>query len=118
MNENHENREKSRRAYAKVIFAAGAFIIIVLAELLFDIIEIGTGRLLLLSNPIRPQTGRLWEEDHKEQIGLDELDSAQVVTMPATVGQSINNLEDLEAVLSIHHSMSMTREEFNEFYRT
>ncbi|MBN1465508.1 hypothetical protein JXA02_07090 [candidate division KSB1 bacterium] len=118
MNENHENREKARRAFAKIIFAAGAFIIIVLAELLFDIVEIGTGRLLLLSNPIRPQTGRLWEEDHKEQIGLDELDSAQVVTLPANAGQSINSLEDLEAVLSIHHSMSMTREEFNEFYRT
>ncbi|MBN1559235.1 hypothetical protein JW998_03250 [candidate division KSB1 bacterium] len=120
MKENHENLDNgtAQRLRSKIIFVGIAFLFLIVAELLFDLVEIGMGQLLLLSNPLRPQTGRLWEEDRKEQLGLDELDSAQVVTSPENVEHAINNLEDLEAVLSIRHSMSMTREEFNDFYKT
>ncbi len=88
------------------------------AELLFDIFEIAVGRVLWLTNPIRPQTGRLWEEDRKEQVGLSELDSAVAQDSQAEMtNQAIQNLTDLEALLSIRRSLSMNREQFNDFYK-
>jgi hypothetical protein len=102
----------------KVVVSISVIVLLIVAEILFDIFEIGIGRLFWLTNPIRPQTGRLWEEDHKEQLGLNELDSAVVQDEPEplNVDQELENLQDLEALLSIRQSM-MNREEFNEFYK-
>ena len=117
MNENKKIISKITRLSTILLFVGLVVILLVAAELFFDIFEIAMGRLLLFSNPIRPQTGRLWEEDLKEQLGLDELDSVKVDRADESIHQSINSLDDLEAVLSIRQSMSMTRVEFNEFYK-
>jgi len=102
----------------KLAFVAIVIFLLLVAEALFDIFEISIGSLFLLTNPIRPQTGRLWEEDHKEQVGLDELDSAVPQETPQeATPQQLKSLEDLEALLSIRRSMSMNREEFNDFYK-
>ncbi|MBN1480926.1 hypothetical protein EH223_00465 [candidate division KSB1 bacterium] len=111
---NSRNRFGSR----KIILFSTAIVILIFAELVFDIFEISMGYLLRLSNPIRPKTGRLWEEDHKEQVGLNELDSLSVQDAQDILNdQPLQNLQDLEALLSIRHSMSMSRDEFNEFYK-
>ncbi len=117
--------EKSVAAFTprvtKIIVTAAIVFLLLVAELLFDIFEIGIGQLLLLTNPIRPQTGRLWEEDHKEQVGLEELDTAvngNGESRQETLNQPVQSLEDLEALLSIRQSMSMNRAEFNEFYKS
>jgi len=86
------------------------------AEFLFDIFEIGLGRLLYLTNPIRPQVGRLWEEDLKEQQGLEQLDATMDMEQTAT-REPLQNLDELRALLSIRRSMRMTRNEFVEFYK-
>ena len=115
---NSRDNNKKIKTYSKIIIIGLILVLLIAAELLFDIFEIGAGRLLLFSNAIRPRTGRLWEEDRKEQIGLKELDSLQVAEVkPEDIEPSINSLDDLEAVLSIRQSMSMTREEFDEFYK-
>ena len=103
----------------KALITISVIVLLMVAEIFFDIFEIGIGRLFWLTNPIRPQTGRLWEEDHKEQLGLDELDSAIVheESEPLRVNQELENLQDLEALLSIRQSMSMNREDFNDFYK-
>jgi hypothetical protein len=115
-----ENTEiKSRLNLKKWLITGAVLLLLLVAEVLFDIFEIGFGRLLWLTNPIRPQTGRLWDEDRKEQVGLSELDSAQTHALPLeTTNPSIQNLKDMEALLSIRRSLSMNRDEFNDFYKS
>lgn len=115
-----DNAEKlSRIKSPKWVVIGAVFILLFIAEIFFDIFEISIGRIFLWTNAIRPQTGRLWEEDHKEQIGLEELDSAtQQETLQENSNQPVQNLDDLEALLSIRRSMSMNRDEFNEFYKS
>lgn len=117
---NAESKSRSNRFNKrKIILISSAVLLVVLAELFFDIFEISMGQLLRLSNPIRPKTGRLWEEHLKEQVGLNELDSLSLPeNQESGYDKPLQNLQDLEALLSIRHSMSMTRDEFNDFYKS
>jgi len=92
-------------------------LVLLMAELFFDLFEITIGKVLLLTNPIRPHVGRLWEEDQKEQKGIEEL-GANAETSKPVAGQPLRSLDELQALLSIRSSMSMTREEFKEFYKS
>jgi hypothetical protein len=110
-----ENKRKSK--FIKIIMIFGVLMVLAAAEIVFDVFEIVIGKLLLFSNPVRPQIGRLWEEDKKEQIGIEQLD-ANVELENNTTTQPLRSLEDLQAVLSIRSSMNMTRAEFKEFYKS
>lgn len=93
-------------------------VVLLVGEIFFHIFEIAIGQLFLLTNPIRPKTGRLWVEDQKEQLGQDELSSIRESEEErVAVDQQIHNFEELEAILSTRSSLSMTRDEFKEFYR-
>lgn len=106
-----------RRRWKKMIIFLAVLAAIIIAESVFDIFEIAVGRLLLLSNTLRPQTGRLWDEDHKEKLGIDELESlADKPEADAPLQQSLRSVEELEAVLSTRSSLSMNRDEFKTFY--
>ncbi len=116
---NDENKaEKSKRPL--LLWGGIALVVLlIVAEIFFHVIEIGVGQVLLLTNPIRPKTGRLWVEDQKEQLGIDELNSInESEEEPVVIDQQIHNFEELEAVLSTRSSLSMTRDEFKEFYRS
>ena len=41
---------------------------VVVFEIAFDLFEITIGRLLLLTNPVRPKTGRLWDEEKRMRM--------------------------------------------------
>jgi len=88
------------------------------AELVFDIFEIAMGKILLFTNPIRPQTGRLWVEDHKEQKGIEELNANVEPQQSRTVNQPVQSLDDLQAILSMRNSLNMDKDTFKEFYRS
>lgn len=108
-------QKKSKLTRLAVVFSV--VIVLFLAELFFDFFEITIGRVLLITNPIRPQVGRLWEEDQKEQKGIEEL-GANSATSEEVAGGPLQSLDDLQAILSIRSSLSMTREEFKEFYKS
>ncbi len=110
-------KEKKSEPKTRIAVIAVALFVFLLAEIFFDVVEIAVGRLLLLTNPIRPRVGRLWEEDQKEQTGIEELNAATETGQDVSA-QPLRSLEDLQAVLSIRNSMSMTREEFKEFYKS
>lgn len=108
----HDGKGRRRKVILYLVSAA----LIIAAEAAFDVLEIGVGRLLLLSNPLRPQTGRLWDEDHKEKMGIDELaaipeNSAETVSAPP-----IRTMEELQLVLATRGTLNMNREEFKNFY--
>ncbi len=111
-----EHKTSESKTTRNVIIIAAALVFIS-AEVFFDVVEIGVGRLLLLTNPLRPRVGRLWEEDQKEQTGIEELNSASAPVQDAA-GRPLRSLEDLQAVLSIRSSMSMSRDEFKDFYKS
>jgi len=108
---------KIRKNYSKRALLILSFILLLIAaEALFGILEIVVGRFLLFTNPIRPQIGRLWDEDHKEQLGIDELEanSNKTENLPAIV--DIHSFKDLKLILSTRSSLSMSRDEFKKFY--
>jgi len=108
---------KKKRRWKKTIIFLAVLAAIIIAESVFDIFEIAGGRLLLLTNPLRPQTGRLWDEDHKEKLGIDELESlAGKPEVNEPLQQPLRSVEELEAVLSMRSSLSMNRDEFKTFY--
>ncbi len=116
-----KNENKTEKFKRPLLLWGGIALVIllILAEIFFHIVEIGVGQVLLLTNPLRPKTGRLWVEDQKEQLGIDELNSIrESEDEPVVVDQQIHNFEELEAVLSTRSSLSMTRDEFKEFYRS
>jgi len=101
----------------RFVFVLAVLLIFLMAELFFDLFEITIGKLLLMTNPIRPHVGRLWEEDQKEQKGIEALDANSGMS-EEVAKQPLRSLDDLQAVLSIRSSLSMTREEFKEFYKS
>ncbi len=107
--------DSHRRRLWIVLAAVAAFVAV---EVWFDVIEIAVGRLLLLTNPLRPQTGRLWEEDHKEQAGISEVEEAVNREADSPVLGPVRTMADLENALRHQPSVSLTREEFLAFYRS
>lgn len=105
-----------RKRYSKTILVILSFALVLLAaEALFGVLEIIVGRFLLFTNPIRPQIGRLWDEDHKEQLGINELEAnSKSENLPTIV--AIHSFEELKLVLSTRSSLSMSRDEFKKFY--
>ncbi len=92
-------------------------VIFLVAEIFFDIFEIAVGRFLLWTNPIRPKTGRLWEEEEKDQSG--SLTVNEIEKTPEQENQQpIRRVDDLLAALSMRDSYTMTIEEFTMFYKS
>ncbi|MDZ7723963.1 MAG: hypothetical protein U5R06_14425 [candidate division KSB1 bacterium] len=91
-------------------------IVLIAAELTFDIFEIAVGKVMLLTNSIRPKTGRLWEEEEKDQSGMIEVEGIE--QQQPEENMSFYRLDDLLAALSIRQSVTMSAEEFKSFYRT
>lgn len=115
-----KNEQKAeKRKFGKWMVFFLILLILVVAELFFDIFEIGFGRLLYWTNPVRPQTGRLWVEDKKEQEGVSELNShIESSEIEQERDTPLRNFEELEALLSLRNSLSMTKDQFKEFYTT
>lgn len=109
--------KNSKSKAAKFLMLGVVLCALLTVELLFDVFEIAMGKVLLFTNPVRPKIGRLWEEDLKEQEGIEQL-GATAEMEGKEARRPLRSLEDLQAVLSIRSSMTMTREEFKEFYKS
>lgn len=108
-------RKSKKRRIVWIVVA----VLLIAGEAAFDIFEIAVGRFLLLTNPLRPQSGRLWEEDLKEQEGLSALEEViEKSSREEIPREPIRNLEDLQNALNAFGRVSMSKEEFLQFYRT
>jgi hypothetical protein len=88
-------------------------------EMTCDVFEIGIGQALLLTNAIRPKSGRLWRHNEREvdgAEGISQLDSARAPE-PGSFAPVVRGIEDLRSVLSLRQSLLMSRSEFLAFYR-
>ena len=94
---NDENKIESSKRPFLLWGGIALVVLLILAEIFLHIVEISVGQVLLLTNPLRPKTGRLWVEDQKEQLGIDELNSIrESEDEPVVVDQQIHNFEELE----------------------
>jgi len=92
-------------------------VVLLVAETFFDIFEIAVGRFLLWTNPVRPKTGRLWEEEAKDQSGSLTVNDIEKPSEQQNQ-QPIRRIDDLLATLSLRESYTMNREEFTVFYKS
>jgi hypothetical protein len=108
--------KKRKNSSKRSLLILSFILLLIAAEAVFGILEIVVGRFLLMTNSVRPQIGRLWDEDHKEQLGIDELEanSNKTEELPAVV--DIHSFQDLKLILSTRSSLSMSRDEFKKFY--
>ncbi len=92
--------------------------LLIVFEFTFDIFEIALGRLLLLSNPVRPQTGRLWIEEKKDVDAGKIIDSLTVsMKQDSVIAPKIYSIEDLHAALSLNSNFQLNKYAFKEFYK-
>lgn len=105
-------RKKKRAWHVIVIIVALLFV----TEAVFDVFEIAIGKMMLLTNSIRPKTGRLWDEEQKDQTGMKEVEEIEEQQKEERV--SIYRLDDLMAALSIRQSVTMSAKEFKNFYKS
>ncbi len=94
------------------------FLLLIVFEFIFDFFEIAMGRFLLLTNPIRPKTGRLWVEEKKDVDGNKIIDSLTVsIKQDSVVAPKIYSIEDLHATLSLNQNFQLSKNAFKEFYK-
>ena len=104
----------TRRA---VLLWTGLVLLLVL-EASFDIFERAVGVYMYVINPFRPQVGRLWTEEEKDQAGAQQISSIVDNLRPdSSIATTIRDLEDLKALLSVRESITISQEEFLRFYR-
>lgn len=113
----------AERLHAKGIQRKHLFVLVtafvILLVLFFDLFEIAVGRFLWLINPLRPQIGRLWDEDQKDVDGAKEADSIVPETSSdSLVAPRFYNLHELHALLQERSGLTMNRKQFLELYRT
>ncbi len=113
------NSAKQRFRISRHALALWVGVLLVLAlEIRFDVLERAVGFYMWVINPLRPQVGRLWTEEEKDQAGAQQISSIVDNLRPdSSIATSIRNLEDLKALLSVRESITISQEEFLRFYR-
>jgi|GEM_PF-573754 len=113
------NSAKRRSPISRHSILLWTGVLLVLAlEARFDIFEKGVGFYMWVINPLRPQVGRLWTEEEKDQAGAQQISSIVDNLKPdSSITTTIRDLEDLKALLSIRESITISQEEFLRFYR-
>ncbi|MBN2411059.1 hypothetical protein JXQ31_05150 [candidate division KSB1 bacterium] len=92
--------------------------LLIVFEFTFDIFEIALGRFLLLTNPVRPKTGRLWIEEKKDVDAGKIIDSLTVsIKQDSVITPRIYSIEDLHAALSLNSNFQLNKNAFKEFYK-
>jgi len=93
-------------------------VIVIVFEFVFDIFEVAMGRFLLMTNPVRPKTGRLWVEEKKDVNANKIIDSLTVsIKQDSVVTPKIYSIEDLHASLSLYQNINLSKSDFKEFYK-
>ncbi len=96
----------------------GVLLCLLVFEIWFDIFEVITGKMILLTNSTRPQTGRLWEEENKELNGDAVIDSlAQNIVADTLTLVHFTNVYDLHSELLLRKKVVMSHKDFIDFYR-
>lgn len=92
---------------------------VVVLELAFDIFEILTGELMLLTNEHRPKVGRLWKEEEKDRAGQTQVTTIvdSLSQIPAIYRQ-IRNLDELRSYLAFKSTLLLSRDDFDKLYQS
>lgn len=106
-------------AKTKRILALVFVIVLAVTEFMFDWAEIAIGKFAAATNPVRGETGRLWQEEKKDRGGSAQVKQLeQSLASPADPsGSQPRSMADLLAILSSSGEISLTRENFLAFYR-
>jgi len=102
------------RHYVLCIF----LLLVVPAELLFDVAEITIGQIMKRTNSLRPKIGRTWVEEEKDLAGKEQVTSIvdSLSRHPFRV-DPIDNLEDLLAYLTYKNQILLSRTDFINLYQ-
>lgn len=104
---------------AKRVLALALVFVLVLTEFMFDWAEIAVGKIAAVTNPIRGETGRLWQEEKKDRGGSEQvkqLEQSMTTTADISSAQP-RSMADLFEILRSSSEINLTRENFLAFYR-
>ena len=110
------DQNKKQNKQSKILRFTIILAVLLAAEIGFDIFEITVGKIMLLTNSIRPKTGRLWEEEQKDQSGMMEVEKIEEQQTEENI--SVYRMDDLVAALSMRQSVTLSADEYKRFYRS
>jgi hypothetical protein len=92
-------------------------VLFVIGEIYFSIAEIGVGRIMLWTNPLRPKVGRLWQEEAKDEAGKNQVTNL-VDSLSHTPFRSgpIRTMDDLQALVKFKSRVVLTPRDFVTLY--
>ena len=90
---------------------------IIAIELVFDIFEIVMGRYLLVINPMRPQIGRLWEEEQKDVLAEQEVSQVETTAADSIYTYTIPDFNELLKLLDQKDLVILEKNIFLNFYK-
>jgi hypothetical protein len=103
---------KNRKVFWVVVIA-----VVITVEMVFDIFEIVMGKYLLVINPMRPQIGRLWEEEQKDILAEEETLLVEVLDADSLYQNLIPNFNELLKLLDMQNVIVLDKSNFLDFYK-
>lgn len=108
--------ESMKQHRSSTLWIAALFLVI-LTELFFDVVEIAAGKYLLLTNPLRPQVGRLWEEEQKDILAGAEATVVEPAIPDSVYRAVILDYNNLVQVLETQPVIYVEKSNFISFYK-
>ena len=100
----------------RLIGIALVLLIFLLAELLFDVVEIGVGSVLETTNAFRPKTGTVWELNESDRVAREQI--SQISGEGSELDNQLNiaGMSDLKKVLEERNTVFITRDQLLNIY--
>lgn len=112
---NHSGKSGKRNKSLYIVIIV--LVLLLVSELTFHLLEIGIGKLLILTNSQRSRTGRMWEEEEKDVFGNVAADSiARQIQTDSLSMHHFASFYDLHSELLLHNRLILGRQQFLNFY--
>ena len=114
-----KTRKKFPKIFANKAFltCAALFILLLVLEFTTDFAEIVVGKIIDLTNPLRPKAGTFWEINKKDQLANDRLiEIAKNIPINEDDFVEINDLKQLSEILEQEQTVLLSPEQFRNIY--